>query len=106
MNIDDIITLDNDARYYIIDNIDFNDVTYYLAVGLFDNDEVDTKDFVFFKHTIEDGEESVEVVDDEQTLLALYALEAENAVLEEDPNGEELVKEFEEKLQEATKTQE
>ena len=48
MNIDDIITLDNDARYYIIDNIDFNDVTYYLAVGLFDNDEVENIDDMDF----------------------------------------------------------
>ena len=94
MNIDDIITLDDNKKYYIFDIIDYENVKYYFAVHLLDNDQVDMKDFKFFTFEVENNEEYVTVVDDQQTLLTLYTLEASNEILENNPDGERILTEF------------
>lgn len=98
MNIDDIITLDNDNRYYIIDIVEYENLNYYLAVGLFPNDEVNTKDFNFLTFEKENDEEYISIVDDPKILVSLYAIEAGSEILENDPNGEEILNTFAEKM--------
>lgn len=99
MNIDDIITLDDGKRYYIFDIVKYEKVKYYFAVSLLQNDKVDTKDFKFFTFEVDNNEEYVNVVEDTETLLALYAIEVSNDALENSPDGEKLLTEFARKLE-------
>lgn len=98
MNLDDIITLDDNRRYYIVDIVEYENVKYYLAVGLLTNDEVNTQDFNFLTFEKENDEEYISIVDDPKILVSLYAIEASSDILENDPNGEEILKAFADKM--------
>ena len=73
LGIGDIITLDYVDKYLLLDKITTNNSTYYFSIGL-NEDETDIKedDVVFQKEVIEDGNEYLEVVEDEDLIEQLY----------------------------------
>lgn len=99
MNLDDVITLEDEKRYYIIDIVEHENVKYYLAVSLFPNDEVNIKEFNFLTFEKDNDEEYISIVDDAETLTTLYALEAGSQILESDPDGERVLEEIAKKLE-------
>ena len=74
MNVNEVITLDNDANYLILDIIEYNDIKYLYSVGLYDNGDLDYTDFVFFKETSDQEGFMVEPVLDDQIVKQLLLL--------------------------------
>ena len=53
MRINDIVVLENNIRYILINKYELNNNIYYLAYELLDNEK--TKKFVFVKEVYDDG---------------------------------------------------
>lgn len=64
MKVEDVITLDNDAKYLLLDELDYKDEKYFYAVGVYDNQEFDYDDYLFFKVGVDQEGEYVEKVDE------------------------------------------
>ncbi|MCM1053020.1 MAG: hypothetical protein NC483_03515 [Ruminococcus sp.] len=73
MKINDVLTLDNDVEYLILDMTELSKDTYLYCVGL-DKDDLPTKEFIFLKKIEIDNELSVEKVTDEKLIEALTSL--------------------------------
>lgn len=81
----DIITLDDDKRYLLIEEYEYNNCRYFLAVGLL-NGTYDKNDFQFFIDDSEDGEEYVVLEDDPDILKELFLLVGFDVAHDIDPN--------------------
>lgn len=74
MNINDVITLDNNAKYLILDSIDYQNNTYLFTVGLFDDGEFDYTDFLFFKKSQDEQGFLVEAIMDKKLITELLLI--------------------------------
>lgn len=69
MGIDELITLEDGKAYILLLKATLNENNYFLAALAENNEPTDT--YVVFREVIENGEISVEEVDDQNILLSL-----------------------------------
>ena len=62
--VDNIVTLDNDKKYVILDEKELNNVNYYYALRLDDNEEP-TNNYLFFEETKDGSDIYLAPVEDE-----------------------------------------
>ena len=92
----DVITLDDDREYLLVEEYEYEDNKYFLAIGLLADGNLNSKDYKFFLHTNENDEDYVEEVQDENMLKTLTGMLGIDVILEADPkNVDELDKFFE-----------
>lgn len=65
MEIGNMVQLENNNKYYLVDETVQNDIKYFLANKLDDKEKI-TTDAVIFKETIKDGESYLKEVQDEE----------------------------------------
>lgn len=102
MKEENIITLDNGARYLLLHDLDEIDgKRFFYAVGITPDDDIDSEDSLFFEVFEEDGETSVEKVDPESEVYkTLLTIELVDASLEADvPGVKEQVEQFVEDME-------
>ena len=73
MNIEDIITLDDNKEYLILDIIELNKERFLYCVEI-DEEEMPKQEYKYLKEIIENGEVFTEEVKDKDLLEALTAL--------------------------------
>lgn len=73
MNIEDIITLDDNKEYLILDIIELNKERFLYCVEI-DEEEMPKQEYKYLKEIIENGEVYTEEVKDKDLLEALIAL--------------------------------
>ena len=73
MNIEDIITLDDNKEYLILDIIELNKERFLYCVEI-DEEEMPKQEYKYLKGIIENGEVYTEEVKDKDLLEALTAL--------------------------------
>lgn len=73
MNIEDIITLDDNKEYLILDIIELNKERFLYCVEI-DEEEMPKQEYKYLKEIIENGEVYTEEVKDKELLEALTAL--------------------------------
>lgn len=86
MQVDDVIVLDNDAKCLLIEKAALENVNYFLAIVL-DDEEKPTEESIVLKESIEDGDTYVEKVSNENTLKVLlekFSKKAEELLQEVD----------------------
>ena len=90
----DLITLDNDITYLIVDEYEYNEDKFYLSVAVDENNELDPDNIrILYAGEDEEGE-FVEIVEDETVLTAIYSMMLVDYSIDKDPNiQEELIKE-------------
>lgn len=81
MEINDVLTLNENEEYLILDMAELNNETYLYSV-LIDENDMPTKEYAYLKKTEEDGEIYVEEVEDEELQKVLTALFTSNFVNE------------------------
>ena len=89
MEKDTIITLEDNEKYVLLDEVELENGKYFLALRLSEN-ERPTKDYAIFEEEIEDGESYMTLVEDQnlkEALLVNFTLNYEEYV--EDYDGEE-----------------
>ena len=82
----DVITLDDDREYLLVEEYEYNDKKYFLAVGLLPDGKYDKNDVKFFIDDTTDGEEYVIEEDDQTALRDLFALVGMDVSYEMDPS--------------------
>lgn len=85
MEINDIITLQDNREYLILDRVSLNNIYYDYGV-LVDKDENPTGDYIYFKETMKNNEIYVEEVQDKdtlETLISMFTLKVLNKTNEE-----------------------
>ena len=73
IDVDSVITLDNNLNYLVLDKIDQDDETYYLTVRVDDNDEL-LDENVILKELNENGEKYVVKETNEDKIKELIVL--------------------------------
>ena len=73
MNIEDIITLEDNKEYLILDIIELNKERFLYCVEI-DEEEMPKQEYKYLKEIIENGEVFTEEVKDKDLLEALTAL--------------------------------
>ena len=63
MNKEDVVTLDNNKDYVILDIVEFNGDKYLYVVGI-DENEVPTDDYKYLRAVVEDNELYTEEITD------------------------------------------
>ncbi len=81
MNKEEVITLENNKEYVILDTVMYKDEKYLYCVGI-DKDEIPTKEYLYLKGIKENDEFYVENVEDQETLNAIVALFTANYLSE------------------------
>ena len=87
MEVDTVITLDNDVNCLLLEKINYNNNSYFLA-NILNEEEEPSDESIIFKEIIENDENYVEKVEDEalaHDLLKLFAESIEKSV-DELPN--------------------
>ncbi len=87
MEVDTVITLDNDVNCLLLEKINYNNNNYFLA-NILNEEEEPSDESIIFKEIIENDENYVEKVEDEalaHDLLKLFAESIEKSV-DELPN--------------------
>jgi len=77
MNIEDIITLEDNKDYMILDIIDFNKDKYIYFVGI-DKDDNPTSEYIYLKVVEENGGYYTEEVQDDNVLKAIVTIFTNN----------------------------
>lgn len=73
MDKEEVITLENNKEYVILDIVIYKEEKYLYCVGI-DKDEMPTKEYIYLKSIEENGEYFVENIEDKETLNAIVAL--------------------------------
>ncbi len=72
MNVDSVITLEDDKKWELLEKINYQDETYFLA------NQVDTKDYAILKEIKDNDEFYVTKVDNKEELLEILKIMAQN----------------------------
>lgn len=86
MNKEDIITLEDNVEYMVLDTTEFNHDKYLYCVEI-DKDEMPKQEYKYFKEVNENGELFTEDVVDEniiQALTAMFSLNCLNNMKDEE----------------------
>jgi len=70
MEIDTIITLEDNEKFLLLDKVELENANYFLALKLTD-DEQPTKQYEIFEEEIEDGDSYMSIVEDKNIKEAL-----------------------------------
>ena len=65
--VDNIVELDNDKKYVLLDSKTVEDVNYYFALRL-DEKENPTNNYLFFEEVTDDGDTYLLPVEDDKTI--------------------------------------
>ena len=86
MEIDTIITLEDNEKFVLIDKIEVENISYFLALKLTEEEQL-TKQYEIFEEEIEEGESYMIIVEDEnlkESLMVTFALNFKNTNIEEE----------------------
>ena len=86
----DVITLDDNLDYLLVKEINFEDVKYFLAMGI-DEDNIYADDHFFLTVGNDDNGEYIEEVEDETIIQKLYVLAAAEEALDEFPGLADII---------------
>lgn len=70
----DVITLEDNSNYLILDEIEYEGRTYYLGVRALE-DDLDYKDFKFFEYGVDEAGPYADEVLDDNLFKSLYTIE-------------------------------
>ena len=76
MNIDDIITLEDNVEYMVLDIVEFNHERYLFCVEI-DCEEMPKQEYKYLKEVIEDGTLYTEEVEDPnilETIISMFTM--------------------------------
>ena len=76
MEVDTIITLEDNEKFVLLDKVELENANYFLALKLTE-DEEPTKQYEIFEEEIEDGESYMSIVEDatlKETLMVNFTL--------------------------------
>lgn len=94
MQVEDVITLDNNKNYLLIEKVEFENSFYFLGVEV-KEDEIFYNHYIFFKEVEENGELYVDEINDEDLLKKLTLLVSTSELIETYPEfGEQLLEEL------------
>ena len=74
MNVNDVITLDNDANYLILDEFEYENKNYLFTIGLYDDGNLDYEDCIFLEKIEENNEIYVEKIADNKLIEKLLLI--------------------------------
>ena len=83
MKVDDIITLSDDRKYLILDEIEVEGESFIMVAGLKDDEETPNNDYQIFKKKEVDGKYKVVKIPDNQHKADLLNLFTMKIVMEE-----------------------
>lgn len=83
MKVDDIITLSDDRKYLILDEIEVEGESFIMAAGLKDDEETPNNDYQIFKKREVDGKYRVVKIPDNQKKADLLNLFTMKTVMED-----------------------
>ncbi|MBR1413544.1 MAG: hypothetical protein IJ574_02625 [Bacilli bacterium] len=83
MKVDDIITLSDDRKYLILDEIEVEGESFIMVAGLKDDEETPNNDYQIFKKKEVDGKYKVVKIPDNQHKADLLNLFTMKTVMEE-----------------------
>lgn len=100
INENDLLTLDDDSKYFILTTIDDFNSKFHLVIAYDeDNEEFDTDDVAFVEEKQEDGDIYLEPVENKNTIEKLTHYMMANTLLENVPGIDDyLEKEIEKKI--------
>lgn len=94
MNVEDVITLDNQKNYLLIEKIEYKKDNYFLGVEV-NEEEIFYNHYKFFKEVYEDKELYVDEINDKELLKNLTLLMATSSLVDAYPElGEQLLEEL------------
>lgn len=73
MEVDTIITLDNELEYALLERLEYNNKVYFFAAGI-DKEENSTGEYIFIEEIKQDGKLKVQLVTDEELLTRLSTI--------------------------------
>lgn len=71
MKVNDIIVLENEERYTLLQDTILDEATYFLSAGIDEEENIDYKKLAILKLIHEEDGDYVEVVNDEQLIKRL-----------------------------------
>lgn len=71
MSVNDVIILDNDEKYTLISEINYENSRYFLAMPVEEDDKINENKLYYFKEVCEDNEYFVDLVEDENLITIL-----------------------------------
>lgn len=86
MNIDDIITLEDNVEYMVLDVVELNQEKYLYCIEI-DSEERPKQEYKYFKEVIEDGMLYTEEVEDPnilETIISMFTMNYINDVKNEE----------------------
>ena len=89
MNIDDIITLEDNVEYMVLDIVELNHERYLYCVEI-DSEEMPKQEYKYFKEVIEDGTLYTEEVEDPnilETIISMFTMNHINGMNNEEQDG-------------------
>lgn len=91
MNVDTIITLSNNSKYLLLDKTSIEDKNYFYAIGVKDDLETVTREYIFIEEIQRDGKTFIKKVEDKETKEFLLTVFTNNYIdyAEKIENGEE-----------------
>lgn len=84
MKVEDVITLDNDAKYLLLEEIEYKENKYFFAIGVYDNQEFDYSDYLFFLAGEDEEGEYVEKVENNVVYRDLLTILVADQATEDD----------------------
>ena len=91
MKVDTIITLSNNSKYLLIDETSIEDKNYFYAIGVKDDLETVTGEYIFVEEIQRDNKTFIKKVEDKQIKDFLLTIFTKNYIeyVEKIKNGEE-----------------
>ncbi|MBQ6841397.1 MAG: hypothetical protein IJO63_04720 [Bacilli bacterium] len=71
MKVDDIIVLENGERYILLAETNLEESRYFLAAGIDEQENIDSKKLVLLKHVEQEDGSYVEVVKNDELMIKL-----------------------------------
>lgn len=97
----DVVTLDDNSQYILINETELDGRKYFSALQLDNNGKFDKDSLIFFEHVMENDEDFLEDVQDEEIkqILAIHNLEylASQEDEEFDDKMKQFIKEYDQK---------
>lgn len=80
MNVDTIITLSNNSKYLLLDKTSIEDKNYFYAIGVKDDLETVTREYIFIEEIKRDGKTFIKKVEDKETKEFLLTVFTNNYI--------------------------
>lgn len=90
----DVVTLDDNSQYILINETELNEKKYFSAMQLDESGKFDKDSLIFFEHIVENDEDFLEDVEDEETKQILAIHNLEYLASQEDENFDDKMQQF------------